>query len=131
MSIQRPQHLVRRQVQGRMFGEDATLVTVGTSVNDFGEPSSTETTADITCATAPVSAGDARARIIEEGGVALSDLRLFWTAEELDPVTDGSAGDIVIYEGERFRIRETARYGSFSESVGQRQEPQPIRAAQR
>ena len=130
MSIQRPQHLVRRQVQGRMFGEDATLVTVGTTVNDFGEPSSTETTADITCATAPASGqiGDGRIRELAESGIALEAMRLFWVAEEPRPVADEeSAGDIIVWprvNGERFRVHSVEPWGGFSAVIGVREEGQ-------
>ena len=126
--IQRPQHLVRRQVQGRMFGEDASLVTVGTSVNNFGEPSSTETTADITCATAPASGDDARVRQIAEGGIALEAMRQFWMAEEPRPVEDEeSAGDIIVWprvNGERFRVHSVEPWGGFSAVIGVREEGQ-------
>ena len=126
--IQRPQHLVRRQVQGRMFGEDATLVTVTTTVNKFGEPSSTETTAAITCATAPPSAGDPRVRQLAEGGIALEAMRQFWMAEEPRPVADEeSAGDIIVWprvNGERFRVHSVEPWGGFSAVIGVRIEGQ-------
>lgn len=125
MSIQRPQHLVRRQVRGRMFGESAQLVTVRTTVNQFGEPSSTETTAAITCATAPPSAGDPRVRMIAEGGIALEAMRLFWMAEQPRPVADEeSVGDIIVYSGERFRVHSVEPWGGFNSIVAVRIEGQ-------
>ena len=128
MSIQRPQHLVRRQVRGRTFGEDASLVTVGTTVNQFGEPASTETAADITCATAPASGNDARVRQLAEGGIALSAMRQFWMAEEPRPVEDEeSEGDIIVWprvNGERFRVRSVEPWGGFSAVVAVRIEGQ-------
>ena len=126
--IQRPQHLVRRQVRGRMFGEDATLVTVGTSVNDFGEPSSTETAADIGCATAPARKDDARVRRIAEGGIALEAMREFWLSETPRSVADEeSAGDIIVWprvNGERFRVHSVEPWGGFSAVIGVREEGQ-------
>ena len=125
MSIQRPTHLVQRQAIGRAFGESAQLVTVTTSVNDFGEPTTTETSAAITCATAPPPGkDDARVRQLMEGGIALEAMRLFWTVETPRSVADDSAGDIIVFEGERFRVHSVAPWGGFSESVGVRQEGQ-------
>ena len=130
MSIQRPQHLVRRQVQGRMFGEAAQLVTVRTEVNQFGEASSTETMVDVTLATAPVSAGDARVRQLAEGGVELSSMRMFWLAETPRPVVyedvnvAGSVGDVIVYSGERYRVRVVANWGGYVEVIAVRLEDQ-------
>ena len=125
MSIQRPTHLTNRQIRGRMFGEPATLLTVTTSVNDFGESADSEAPAPITCATAPPPGKeDARVRQLIEGGVALEAMRLFWTVETPRSVADDSAGDIIVFEGERFRVRSVAPWGGFSESVGVRLEGQ-------
>ena len=125
MSIQRPTHLVQRQSVGMAFGEDATLITVLTGVNDFGEPTSTETSAPITCATAPPSTkDDPRVRKLMEGGVAFEALRLFWTVETPRPVADDSAGDIIVFGGERFRVHSVAPWGRGSECVGVRIEGQ-------
>lgn len=133
MSIQRPRHLVRRQPTGRAFGEDATLITVRTEVNEFGEPYSTETETAITCATAPASSGDARVRELAEGGVELSSMRMFWLPETPRPVVyedtdvDGSVGDIIVWprvDGERYRVRVVANWGGFVETITVRIETQ-------
>ena len=125
MSIQRPAHIVNRQSRGRAFGESATLVTVTTGVNDFGEPVQIETLAAITCATAPPSTkDDSRVRQLMEGGIALSAMRMFWTVEQPRPVADDSAGDIIVFNGERFRVHSVAPWGGFSECIGVRQEGQ-------
>ena len=127
MAIQRPQHLVRRQAIGRAFGEDATLITVTTAPNDFGESADSESPAPITCATAPAPGkDDARVRQLMEAGIALEAMRLFWTVETPRSVADDSAGDIIVYPvgGERFRVHSVAPWGGFSECVGVRQEGQ-------
>ena len=127
MSRQRPAHLAHRQAIGRAFGEKATLITVTTTCNDFGEPVHAESPAPITCATAPVSTkDDARVRQLMEGGIALESLRLFWTVETPRPVADDSVGDIIVYPrgGERWRVHSVAPWGRFSECVGVRIEGQ-------
>ena len=88
MSIQRPVHLTNRQPRGRMFGEAATLITVHTRNNDFGEPVQAEVPAPITCATAPPSGQgqNPRVRQLAEAGVALEAMRMFWTVETPRPV---------------------------------------------
>ena len=126
MSLARPSHLVHRQVSGRAFGEEAQLLRVTGQRNDYWEYQESTNQVDIMCATAPPTAGDPRVRVLMEGGVQLEAMRMFWTAENLEPVQeDGGAGDIVIYAGERWRIRSTQRWGGFSESIGVRQEGQP------
>ena len=125
MSLKRPNHLAQRQVVGRAFSEKLTLIRTVGSRNYFGEYTEVEQLFSTVCATAPASGNDARVRQLTEGGVQLDALRIFWTTQDLNAVVEGhSAGDIVEFEGERFRIRLTQRWGSFSESIGQRQEGQ-------
>ena len=124
MSIQRPAHLAHRQIEGRAFGEDATLITVTTTTNSFGEPVQAESSEAITCATAPPSAGDPRIRVLQEAGVALEAMRMFWTVETPRAVADDSVGDIIVFDGERFRVHEVQPWGRFSESLGVRIEGQ-------
>ena len=127
MALQRPEHLAHRQVVGRAFGEDATIVTVTTTVNDFGEPIQAEATQAITCATAPPSAGDPRIRALFEGGVALEAMRLFWMVDTPRAAVDGengSAGDIIVFARERFRVHSVAPWGRFYEVLGVRIEGQ-------
>ena len=128
MSLKRPNHLAQRQVVGRAFSEKLTLIRTVGSRNDFGEYAEVEQLFPTVCATAPISAGaagDPRLRLLTEGGVQLNMLRLFWTTQDLNPVVEHhSAGDIVEFDGERYRIKLTQRWGSFSESVGERQEGQ-------
>ena len=112
VSLQRPTHLTNRQIRGRAFGEAATLVTVTTTVNDFGEPVQAEVEAAITCATAPPpGVNDSRIRQLQEAGIALSAMRMFWTVEQPRPVANDSAGDIIVYGGERFRVHSVAPWG--------------------
>lgn len=123
--LTRPQHLVDRQI-AHTFAEDATLIRSRGSYDENGEwVEDPETETAIKVATSPVSSNSERARQAAADGIRLDSLRLFWTRESLDPaIDDESAGDIVVYDGERYRISESARWGGFSESVGQRQEGQ-------
>lgn len=126
--LARPRHLVHRQIVGRQFSEEATVLRIAGSRDDHGEYSETETSTDILCATAPVNTvNNARVRMLMEGGVQLDSMRLFWTVEDLDPVVEGGgAGDIVVYPraGVRWRVHDTKRWDEFSESVVVRIEAQ-------
>lgn len=123
---QRPAHLRRRQVNGQAFGEAATLIrTQGAFQN--GVWTEAETPQDISCATAPMSGTDARAAELTEGGVQLSAVRLFWLSERVVPASDNppSAGDLIVYKAERFRVRGVAPWeDDFFEAVGVRQDDQ-------
>ena len=126
MATQRPQHLTRRQVQGRAFGQAATLLTVTTTVNQFGEPGSTETQQDILCDTSPPSRGDSEVRLLAEGGIAFGSMRKFHLVEDVRPVgySADTEGDIIAYEGERFRVHSVERWGGFNAVLGVRIEGQ-------
>ena len=129
MSIARPQHLVERQIKGRAFSEEISLVQTVGAYNNHGEYSESQIPSDTLCATAPPSAGDERVRELTQGGVKLEDMRLFWTSEDLRPVFDHSSGDLIIFprrNGEHFRVKSTERWGGFSESLAVRQENQEI-----
>ena len=102
-------------------------MTVTTSTNEFGEPTSAELAVSITCATAPPSQrDDKRVRELQESGVALEAIRMFWTVQTPRPVGDDSVGDIIVYPvgGERWRVRSVADWGGFSECVCVRVEGQ-------
>ena len=125
MSLQRPDHLQTRPFLKHRFGEDAQLISVTTTLNDFGETSTSETTIDICCATAPPSNGDPRVRRITEGGVPLEALRLFWMEEEPRAAgRDETAGDIIVFNSERWRVTEVQRWGGFNEVLATRLENQ-------
>lgn len=126
MVITRPEHLQNRPIVGRFFSEPVQIITTTGTRNQYGEWTATEAAPVATvCATAPLSAGDARARDpIAEGGIRLSDMRLFWTAESIDPVTDASGETILVYAGERWRVSETQRWRGFSETLATRIETQ-------
>ena len=124
MSLKRPPHLIKRTIQGRAFSEILTIIRVVGERDRYGEYHEVETATETLCATAPMDSRDPRAREITEGGILLSAIRRFWTIEILPTVSEGnSAGDIVEYLGERWRVSESQRWGDFSESVG-RQEAQ-------
>lgn len=123
--IQRPAHLRQRQVRGRAFSTTASLVRTTGAYDANGEYAETEAApVSITCSTVPVTAGDPRARLLTEGGVQLDAARIFWLSESVQPVTDDAAGDILVYDGERYRVKETQPWGPFWEVLGLRQEGQ-------
>ena len=109
-------------------GETATLITVHTRNNDFGEPVQAEVPAPLTCATAPPSGQGENPRIrqLMEAGVALEAMRVFWTVETPRPVADDSEGDIIVWPvgGDRFRVHSVAPWGRLSECIGVRIEGQ-------
>ena len=124
--LRRPQHLVRRQISGRVFSEPLTIVRSHGARNAFGEYVERETTLETLCATAPV-AGVSQdiIRELTQGGVQLDAIRVFWTVEDLNPVVEGrDAGDKLVYLGERYRVHLTQRWGGFSETVCKREEGQ-------
>ena len=126
MSLKRPNHLAQRQVVGRAFSEKLTLIRTVGARNSFGEYTESEQLIPTACATAPVSGSDARARLILEEGVRLEAVRYFWIIEVIDPVVeDHSAGDILLFENERWRVRAVQKWGGFVEALAVRQEPQP------
>ena len=125
MAITRPAHLTRRQIGGRAFGERADLVRTMGMRNHFGVFEDVETITPIDCATAPPDRRDERVRVLTEGGIQLDALRTFWTVDDIQTsVDDTSAGDIIAYNGERWRARMTARWGGFSDTLGVRIEGQ-------
>ena len=124
MPLERPPHLVTRQISGRIFDVAAILIRITGNRDQHGEWSDVSVETEIKCATAPVQAGDARARTVTEGGIRLDDARLFWTADELTPASNDSPGDMILYAGERWRVKETHRWGGFSESRALRKEGQ-------
>ena len=128
MSLQRPTHLDVRQIRGRAFSEPLTIQHTQAEFNVYGEPSESVEAESVTlCATAPPTGReDARVRVIMEGGVQLDAIRIFWTVETLHSVGDHGPGDILIFEGERWRVHGTQRWQGFSESIAVRQEGQTV-----
>ena len=125
MARVRPRHLRDRRITGQAFGERATLIRTATARNSYGESTETEASGvDVACATAPVEAGTPRARAITEGGIRLDATRLFWLLDAVEPVGNASAGDLIVYGGERYRVSESQPWGHFWEVLGVRQEGQ-------
>ena len=120
--LDRPDHLDTRQVSGRTFSEEIQLYRSTGTRNEHGEWTDSETSEEIKASVAPPNAGDSRVRELMQGGVDLSDMRLFWTATELQPQTDNSAGDVLLYKNERFRVMKVSSWGTFTEALAVRQE---------
>ena len=126
MSLKRPAHLAARQIRGRAFSEPITILRTEGEFNVYGEYHESTTSIVTKCATAPVTSTDARVRVLAEGGIALEAMRYFWTVEDVESVKEGeSPGDIIEFVGEMWRVKDTQRWGSFSESLAVRIENQP------
>lgn len=126
MPIPRPAALRDRQLTGRAFAVPFVLIRVDGSFDTDGRWVPTETRADITGATYPPDRRDARVREITEGGIQLDALRRFLTLEKVRPAgNDKTPGDIIEYGGERWRVRMTAPWGRFFDTIAVRQEDQP------
>ena len=120
------QSRIRRQVTGRAFSEPATIINGGGAYDDTGrwQPGA-ETRTDIRCATAPPERSDPRVRELTEGGVQLDALRRFFTIDDLQPASnETTSGDFIEYEGERWRVDRTGRWGGLSDSLAVRVEDQ-------
>ena len=98
--------------------------------NDDGEwvvESSTQV--PIMVSTVPVSGnarGDGLIRRLLEGGVQLDATRLFFTVEDLVPTDGDTAGDFLLYRGQRWRVRQSQRFAHYSESLCVRVEDDPL-----
>lgn len=134
----RPVHLQRRRIRrfgkGKVGNGVVRLLRDAGAYDDDGKwVDMPETPRDIRANTQPfVSAKDSgRARELVEAGVQLDAARLFWTEEPLQPVVPadengdgGSAGDVLVWDNQRWRIRSTLRWSYYSESIGVREECQ-------
>ena len=119
--LDRPTYLENRQIQGRAFSEPLTIRRTQVTRNAYGEHDEEFAVIQTLCATHPVN----RLREKMQGGVELEEDRVFYTVEELHPVVESSsAGDIVVYKNETYRINSTQNWGTYSESLGKRQEGQ-------
>ena len=125
MSARAQARIGRRLRVSRYFGCPAILVRITGDFNDRGEYEETETETVIKCATAPATGDDARVRVLTEGGVRLDGMRRFWLTEAVEPVGDDTAGDVIEYDGERFRAHVVERWGPEAfEVLAVRQEGQ-------
>ena len=127
--MNRPAHLQKRQIT-RTFAEDGRLLrpAAGTR-NEYGEWSDgTYAESDVKLSTVPVTQlGMARRRQVTEAGIRLDASRVFWTAETVHVAEEYTAGDLIEYEGERWRVSIVQRWGHFFDAIGVREEPQPER----
>ena len=124
--IARPEPLTNRQITGRAFGVPVTLIRTGGSWDTTGRWTETETETEIVAATAPPDRRDPRVRAITEGGIQLDALRRFFTVEEVRvAANDQTSGDIIVHEGERWRVMQTAPWGGYFDTIAVRQEDQP------
>lgn len=134
MGHQRESHFDARTVADT-WAEAAVIVRTGGDIDDNGYWVETETRSDVMLTTAPPPREDSRVRQLIEGGVLLEALRLFWTIDEVSPATDitadedgdiegGSAGDIIEWGGERWRVQMTDRWDGMSETMAVRIEGQ-------
>ena len=116
-----------RPFTSRRFQEPAVLVRQepGQRVNGRWEPG-TETRTDITLVSAPPDA--AKIRDVLPEGARLSESRTFWTGGvEVKPVrvgSDATEGDVIEYQGIRYRAYQVEEWPGFVEVLGVREEEQ-------
>ena len=48
--------------------------------------------------------------MVSEAGVALSDARFIWTSTPVAAQSSTSAGDIIIWDGDRYRVHSAAKW---------------------
>ena len=128
MTMRRPPHLQRRSAQGRAFGEPITIRrSSGTRDPKTGRYSESFTDIETRGSTAPATTDNALVRNLAQSGIMVTGMRLFWTVERLAPAEDTrSSGDVVKWQDQEYRIKATAEWDSFSESVGIRIEGQDL-----
>ena len=99
-----------------MYGETVTVVRAATgSRNEHGEfVPGTATQTDYEMKSAPMSANDALARELEEAGVRLEDVRVFWVFDlDVDSVRQGATqaqADQLIHQQTYYRVFRVARW---------------------
>lgn len=123
----RPTHLRRRATEGASFGQPAQLIRPGGSRDNTGQWVPTEPEPEtLTLATLPAaSLSERRQRELTEGGVQIDAARAFWTSTRIVPISADSAGDIIVYNGDRWRIRLAVAWSTdLYEGIGVRQENQ-------
>ena len=84
-----------------------------------------ETATAINVVSAPPSAATRR-EILPEGA-RLRDWRTFWFDAPAAPLRVGEGqtdGDVILYKGVRYRLRQVADWGQFVEALGIREERQ-------
>ena len=109
------------------YRESATLIkqAAGSRVAGVWTPGA-ETSTAITVESAPPSG--ARVRDIQPDGARLQDWRMFWIYTDVEPLRVGTGqtdGDVVLYDGIRYRVRHTADYRPHGpvEVLGVRPDP--------
>ena len=121
---------VRSRITGATFGTSATLIREGVgSRNEFGEwvPGAAVKTPIRVTAQPP---GGPKTwtqfqRYVEEGGIRLSGAIVFWTVTPLQAAGDGTVGDVILYDGTRYRVRVVERWQGYDTALAEWIEPQP------
>ena len=129
MPIARPAHLQTRQYTGTAFGEPVTFVRAGEGSYDENDEwvPGPETRTAMMMATAP---GSAVQRQLEDSGVRLENVRVFWTSElQADAVRTGdspASADRIVYLGTTYRVFDVDPWGDGTRVIyGAREDPQP------
>ena len=117
-----------RPFTSRRFLEVATLIQQEPGRdNDYGEwVPGRETRTEVTVVSAPPDA--AKIRDVLPEGARLSNSRTFWIESvEINPVRVGAnaaEGDVIIYQGIRYRANHVEEWPGFAEVLGVREEGQ-------
>ena len=126
-----PAHSPGLAVAGSAFEETAEIVRIGGSWADGVFTDAEADPVAVRVVTSPVTgaAGDARVRVLTEGGIQLDALRVFWLPVEVVSQRSGggpeSSGDLILYRGERWRASDVQRWlPDFFEVLAVREEGQ-------
>lgn len=111
----------------RRFAVPMVLIRTETTENEYHEVGEADTVRiDIMAATAPMTGVERTIRRVpQESGVRLEGDRWFWVEQAVSPVYQMSPGDVIEYEGERYRVGDTEPWGPFTTIIGERIETQP------
>ena len=138
MMLIRPKHLVHRPMRGQSFSVPIVILRARGSWNIYDEYSEEFDRIATYCAYAPISVSSGISRRLMEGGVDVEGALQVWTVEELNPAVEGkNAGDQILFNetmdptnplygepAEMYRVKSTARWGGWSESICERREGQ-------
>ena len=120
--IKRPPHLLRRTFKGKWFSEEVVWIHQPEAMRNFkGESERGEKVEKpIRCVTSPpfIPGVEALKGKPRGEGMRIAEGRMFYHMEKVDPVE----GDIFVWSGSRYRVRETTRWGGYSSTFCERME---------
>ena len=125
---QRPAHLVKRQVEGETFSESAILIrSLPGSRQEDGRwsPGRVAAPMQIKCVSSPSSGRDRD--LMGQDAARIGDARRFYieTDVELGAGRSGRSPDVIVWQNERYRVKNVAVYAEGIKTVlALREDPQ-------